>query len=148
MGRYCDWADVSGRYPEIAKSKDSTEVASGFIYFAEAELDSRLASKFTVPFSSNNVTAQDLAIDMTYLKVYQFKDPEKAEAIEKSVSARIDRLMKGESSMMTSSGDLLTSVGGTVYSTTGGYHPTFGMGDFGDLVVDSSQLQDEADARL
>lgn len=148
MGRYCDWAEVSGRYPEIAKSKDSTEVASGYIFFAEADIDSRLASRFTVPFSSNNVTAKDLAIDLTYLKVYQFKDPEKAKLIEESINARIDRLLAGGSSMMTTSGDTLTSVGGTVYSTTGNYAPTFGMGNVEDFLVNSAQLQDEADSRL
>lgn len=148
MGRYCDWAEVSGRYPEIAKSKDATDVASSYIFFAEADIDSRLASRFTVPFSSNNVTAKDLTIDLTYLKVYQFKDPEKAKLIEESINARIDKLLAGKSSMMTTSGDTLTSVGGTLYSTTGDYAPVFGMGNVEDFLVNSSQLQDEADSRL
>jgi len=63
--------------------------------FAIAELHARLAPGFTVPFSDNNMTAKDLAIDLTFAKVYRFKDIEKADAVMTYVGAQIDMLLGG-----------------------------------------------------
>lgn len=142
------WQDVAGRYEEVQKYKDATQSASHYLPYAIGELESRLAPKFTVPFSSNNLTARDLAIDLVYLKVYRWKaDPEKVERIEKHVADRIDALLAGKADMVLDDGTLATSIGGTIYSTTQGYDPVFSVLPIEDAVVDSAQLQAEWDAR-
>lgn len=102
-----DWADVVGRFPALS-GKDATEMTSNYITYAVAELEERLGGSFTVPFSSNNLTARDLAIDLTYCKLYRVAAPEKAEAIDKQVSARISALVAGNATMMLIGGTVAT----------------------------------------
>ena len=78
MGRYCTSSDCIARYNRLSKIDSAqTEIDSHFISFAENELDGLLSPKFTVPFSSNNVTAKDLAIDLTYLRAGNLKFEER-----------------------------------------------------------------------
>lgn len=143
-----NYGDVIARYPEQTALKDATQVNCNYIPYAVAEIESRLAPRFTVPFSSNNVTAKDLMIDATYLAVYRFKEPKKADSVEKRINDRIDKLLAGKADMMLSDGNKLTSIGGTIFGTTQNYHPVFGMGPIEDAVVDSSMISAEEDARL
>jgi hypothetical protein len=124
-------------------------VESHYILFAENDLDSRLGPYFAVPFSSNNVTATDLSIDLSYARVIIYDDPKKYEAIMGRVNGMIDDLIAGTVSMVTDSGDLITSSNANeAWSNTMGYHGAFGVGDFVDFQVDSSQLYDEESERL
>lgn len=148
MTAIINYADVIARYPEQASLKDATQVNSNYIPYAVAEIESRLAPRFTVPFSSNNLTAKDLMIDATYLAVYRFKEPKKAESVQKRLDSVIENLLAGKADMMLSDGNKLQSIGGTVFSTTKNYHPVFGMGPIEDAVVDSSMITAEEDARL
>lgn len=143
-----NWEDVAARYEEVQKYKDSTRTNSGYILFACAEVEEKLASRFTVPFSSNNLTAKDLMIDATYLKIFRWKaDKEKVERIEKHLESRIKALREGKADMMLDDGSKLLSVGGTVYSTVNDYHPVFYNGPVEDMVVDSSQIENEFNER-
>ena len=147
MGRYIDWSDVTKRYRGIGKDLDSTEVGSAYIPYAEAEVDGRLASKYTVPFSNNNLTAKDLAIDIVYLKAGNLK-VEETEKLQTMIDAKFERLLSSNEVMLTTSGDVINQgVAGTVWSTTQNYHPTFGMSHTEYLEVDSSMVSDEEDAR-
>lgn len=142
-----DWSDVNRRYPETLKLADATTADSSWVPFAIAELHGRLASGFTVPFSVNNMTAKDLAIDLVYAKVTRFKDHEKAAAVTSYVAGQIEGLLNGSLSMITSSGDTMNSVGGTVYSTTDTYHPVHGVGPVEYSVVSSAQIEAEQNDR-
>ena len=143
-----NWGDVIGRYPALAKARDATEVNTNYVLYAIAEVEGRLAPMFTVPFSSNNITAKDLAIDTTYAKWYRFNDPAKADAIDDHVNERIEALLSGQAAMMTSDGSIMHSVGGTVWSTTQDYTPVFDKSDPITWMVGSEELLDNADARL
>jgi len=142
-----DWSDITRRYPETAKLADATQADSSWVPFAIAELHARLAPGFTVPFSDNNMTAKDLAIDLTFAKVYRFKDIEKADAVMTYVGAQIDMLLGGTQKMITTSGDALASVGGTIYNTSDAYHPVHGMGPIEYAIVSSAQTIAEQDDR-
>lgn len=142
-----NWQDCTARYPELADLRDATQADSNYVMYAIAEVNARLSSKFTVPFSDNNLTAKDLAIDLTYSKIYRFKDPDKAAAVNSYVSVFIGDLIEGRAAMITSSGDVIDSVGGTIYSTTQDYHPVHGMSPTILLEVDSSQIISEESAR-
>ena len=142
-----NWSDVNRRYPETLKIADATQADSSWVPFAIAELHARLASNFSVPFSLNNVTAQDLAIDLTYARVYRYKDIEKAAAVTSYVASQITGLLNGNILMITTSGDTIPSTGGPVYSTTENYHPVHGMGPIEYSVPSSAQTIDEESAR-
>lgn len=142
------WKDVTDRYPEIVKgSGDATRVNSNHLLHGVAELESRLCDKYTTPFSSNNLTAQDLAIDLTFAKLYRYKDQKKVEQVEKYVDSRIEKLLNGEAAMITNTGEVINSIGGTVFSTTGNYHPVFGVTPVEALVVSSAEIIAEENAR-
>lgn len=142
-----DWSDVNRRYPETLKIADATQADSSWVMYATAELHARLARGFTVPFSSNNLTAKDLAIDLTFAKVYRYKDNEKAAAVTSYVAGQIEMLLAGTMQMLTTSGDGIATVGGPVFSTTQDYHPTFGVGPTEYAVVSSSENIAEQNAR-
>jgi len=163
MGRYIGWvADVVPRYPRVidigstgVSSVDVTvdppavNVSSAFVHYAEAHIEQVLGSGFTIPFSSNNVTAKDLMIDETFYRTQVFKDDEKSATMREQIDARIKALLSGDAAMITTSGDQLYQSGamGTIFSTTEDYHPVFGMGDVREFIVDSSQIEAESDAR-
>jgi len=147
MGRYIDWNDVAGRYPRISERGGANEVGSAYIDYAEVEIEGRL-TKFTKPFSSNNLTVKDLAIDLTYAKMMTTRDSEKATEMRDILDARMTRLNSGEEDMMTSSGDILANDVSNVWCETEDYTPVFGMGDVTDFQVDSARLFDEEQDRI
>lgn len=142
-----NWKDVNDRYPETLKLADATQADSSWVPFAIAELHARLSPGFTVPFSDNNMTAKDLAIDLTFAKLYRFKDIEKADAVLTYVGAQIDMLLAGSQKMITSSGDTLAAVGGTIYHTNDAYHPVHGMGPIEYAIVSSAEVIAEQEDR-
>jgi hypothetical protein len=145
---YANWGDVSGRYPEFTNVGGADIVNSHHIHGAEVALNGMLAGHFTVPFSSNNLTARDLTIDLTYIRYMRNKDPKRIEIMRKDFMDRIDRLRKGEDVMMTDSGDsLLKSGGEAIYSTTQTYHPTFDWDKPEYWFVDSSMIYDSRQDR-
>lgn len=144
---YIGWDDVMLRYPSIADVGGSKEVGSAHIQYAENELNGRLAPKFTIPFSSNNQTAKDLSIEMTYLRIGNFNTKER-EALKTSIDERIVRLLDGDENMVDDTGNTIQqSVGGTVWSNTKDYTPTFGFGDTEDFEVDPDLIDAEESAR-
>lgn len=138
-----NWQDVNQQYPETVKLTDATRADSWIIPNAIAELESRLAPGFTVPFSTNNITAKDLATAITFERLWRFKDEKKAKLVRDYVDSRIKDLLSGMADMMLSDGTALVTVGGTIYSTTDGYVPVFGMSPTEYSVVDSQQVYDE-----
>ena len=149
MGRYITWDDVTDRYTLLVKGSYSgaNEVESAFITYAENELDALLASSFTTPFSSNNQTAKDLSIDLTYCRAGNFKISERKE-FKEEIMEKINMLKNGDMSMLTDSGDLITSTGTSpTWSTTIDYHPVFGHGDDIHFEVDSAVVIDEDNDR-
>lgn len=142
-----DWSDVNERYPETLKLADATQADSSWVPFAISELYARLATGFAVPFSSNNMTAKDLAIDLTFAKVYRFKDVEKADAVMVYVGAQIDMLLEGKMQMITTSADVLVANGGTVTITGADNHPVFGVSPTEYAVVSSSEIIAEQNDR-
>lgn len=142
-----DWSDVNRRYPETLKLADATNADSSWVPFAIAELHARMAPRFAVPFSTNNETAKDLAIDLVFAKFYRWKNPEQAAAVNSYVAEQIKMLLDGKMAMITTSGDTISATGGTVFSTTEDYHPVFGMSPTEYSVPSSAQIDAEEDAR-
>ena len=138
------WKDVNDRYPETAKIADATQADSAHVAYAVAEIEGRLSPRFTVPFSLNNLTARDLAIDATAARLYRYRDTEKAESIENHLAERIAALLTGAADMITADGTVIDAgIADLIYSTTENYHPVFGMSPPELSVVNSAQIIDE-----
>lgn len=147
------WSQATLRYPELDKlaAVSSTSVTSAqilanqvdLIALAEAQVHGRLASRYTTPFSSTNLTARDLVIDTLFVQNIQSREPAKAEIINTSLEARYKSLLSGEAIMTLADGSAMVMVGETAWSSTMDYHPVFGMGDVAGMAVGSSQLIDE-----
>jgi len=128
MGRYATWsADFLPRYPLKADAFASSAIAeAACIQPAEADLDSRLGGRFTVPFSSNNQTAKDLTIDLAYLFLVEPDDEGKTRTMRARVDKAIEELNAGRRIMVTTSGEALqASTGGVAWSSTQGDRPIF-----------------------
>lgn len=144
------WPDVVARYPEMDKlpSGTSPEIQANLILMAEASVHSKLSSRYSVPFSSSNYTARDLAIDTLYVQNQLSRQPEKAQAVQDSLDARIKALLSGEAQMITAAGAVAsTMVGDTIWSSSQNYPPVFGMSDIEHSIVSSEQVYDENAAR-
>lgn len=142
-----DWNTAIRKYPELGTNtkRDSAEVDSYHVPFAVANLESALSGYFTVPFSSNNLTAVDLAVDLLYHRLTLGKT-DKAKDVYDRAMKKIECLKNGDEGMVLVDGTFLM-FNGNAYSSHGNYAPVFGMGQSVEFRVDSGQLQDEEDAR-
>lgn len=147
MGRYISYNDVIGRYPKSTDVGSSTFVESTYIRYSEAWVDGALSPGYSAPFSDNNLTVKDLAIDDTYMKILAFKDPEKAALIQDSLDMRVEMLLSGKAQMTLEDGTIIGKSVQTAWVETQDYTATFGVGDIIDMEVSSSRLHDEERAR-
>lgn len=149
MGQIIAWTDATARYPELDKlpNINAERVQDRLVLYAEAAVHARLSSKYSVPFSSNNITARDLATDELFVQNISARQPKVGKEVRDMLNKKYDMLLAGEMVMCTSSGDMISPTGSPVWSSTEGYHPAFGMGDIGVMAVSSSQLIDEDEAR-
>lgn len=146
---------VFERYPVLRRYADDSETqVNSLVYDAEFELNGMLASMYSVPFSETPPIIKDLATDLTYIKAIRYKDLEKAEDLQTLFDGRIERLKAGKDVIMTGSYTIIEpSLGAVdnalVWSSTGGYHPVFGMSDYEGTasLISSAQLQSEEDDR-
>lgn len=156
---YTNYDEVILRYNSIATWQTSdangsteTKVNSNLVYFAEVELNSKLAANFSVPFTTVYPTIKDLAIDFCYYKALSWRDPLKAKEIQEMLYERIDNINKGKDYIYTDSGTIVdpdAKGGPTIWSSTQDYAPTHSMLDAEDSVthIDSNYQQDLEDAR-
>ena len=138
MGRYIDWADISNRYPDVAKIGGSEAVSSYWLNYVEAELDARLAVRFTTPFTPTAPdVVKDIAIDMTYYRMTMRQKG--SDVIKKSIDERIMGLIDGT-----------FYIGGEATETTVawseqdkvGYHTAFGPDNEINWTVSSYFIED------
>jgi len=148
MPRYLEWDDVVNRYPRVTDLQDADEIAGTYIIYAEEEVESKLGAYFTVPFSSNNLTAKNLMIDLSYGKMLSFKDSKKSKSIVDMVNSRVSDLISGKQVMMTTGGDVIDIVRDSGWSNTESYTPSFDMNDPENQWTDEDQQEEEYDARL
>lgn len=123
MGRYINWDDVSGRYPDVARVSGAETISSYWLSYAEAEVDARLAVRYTTPFTPTAPDiVKDLAIDVTYYKMTLRQKG--SELIKASIDDRYAALINGTMAVPTSY-DTATSIAWSEQAQTG-YHTAFG----------------------
>jgi phage gp36-like protein len=125
MGRYIEWADVTGRYIDTAKyTGGEGGVGSYWLALAESEIDAFVAPKYTVPFSPCPLPIKDLCIDLTYYKMSMRQ--ESAKPLWEYIDYRLKAILNGTMTL-TTSGSALAQ--GTAWSENSGYASSFGPDD-------------------
>ncbi len=149
---FIQWDVVVKRYTQAARvNRGAEELRDSFIDPAEAELNGRLSGYFTVPFSGTNLTAVDLAIDLTFARMGVMKAKDLTTFIT-GIDTRIERIKLGKQAMMVSSSNntvnpVVASDKEGAWSDTKEFHPTFGHGSVEEFIVSSAQVRDERNAR-
>jgi len=140
-------AELLARY-NYFNTFSSTNVTDDLIYYAEAEINARLAPAFDTPFTAGHPTVKDLIIDLAYAKGGKLSDREDARA---AVIGRIEEIKKGNEYIYTGSGTTIAPLSGAdtdrIWSNTKDYHSTHSMLDAEDSMVSSSRIDDLEDAR-
>lgn len=139
---YVSAEDVSRRYRMF--DTNSMDTLQENIYYAEKEIESSLATVYTVPFTAPHPTVKDLVIDMTYIRYLRMIDPEKGMKLYDFIRKRLNRIQNGEEPLVTGSGTLQR----TIYSsdmpasTTDDYHPIHSLLDAEDNIIDQDLIDD------
>lgn len=144
MGRYISWADVTGRYNDFAKGPDATVAETSFVPQAEAEVDARLAVKYSVPFSPAPYLVKDLSIDLAYYKATIRQESSKL--IKEYIDARFKAIIDG-TMVLTNSAGVIGATGNFAWASNS-YHSSFGLDSEVNWSVDSGAISDIQDARL
>lgn len=129
---YITYGELLARYPQFQKWHEGNEalVNSFSIYLAEAELNSRLASAFTLPFTATYPVLKDITLDLCYAKMMLGQNPDNYKEFYDGVIDRINRLVNGDDLLVDSAGSVAVGaddVSSEIYSTTMDYHPTHSM---------------------
>lgn len=143
MGRYIVWTDVTNRYPDFAKGPDATLAEAAFVPQAEAEVDGRLAPKYSVPFSPAPYLIKDLCVDLAYYKATIKQESSKL--IYENLEARFKAIIDGTLLLTTSAG-VVGATGNQAWASNS-YHSAFGLDNEVNWRVDSQQVGDLQDAR-
>jgi phage gp36-like protein len=143
MGRYINWADVTGRYVDFATGPDASIAEAAFVPHAEAEVDARLAPKYSVPFTPAPYLVKDLSIDLAYYKATIKQKG--SEALKVYIDARFKAIIDGTLILTTSAGPVASLSGGGWASNS--YHSSFGLDNEINWRVDSNAVYDQQSAR-
>lgn len=143
MGRYIDWADVTGRYPDFAKGPDSTVAEAAFVPQAEAEVDARLAPKYTVPFSPAPYLIKDLCVDLAYYKATIKQESSKP--IKEYIDDRFKAIIDG-TLVLTNSDGIVAQTGNLAWASNS-YHTSVGPDSEVNWRISSQWIQDVQDER-
>jgi len=142
-----DYSDIAGTYRAVQEAAVTAEdVNSYHILYAQAEVEGVLGSAFTTPFSSNNLTAKDLIIQLTYSRIAPLSADERRN-IREDVLGRMQRILDGDEAMYVESGGVMERDTSVAWSTTEDYHPIFTVDKAENWVADSSQIEDLRDER-
>lgn len=149
---YITYAEVLERYPMLKTWITNSPQLNNDISFAEHELNGRLSTHFSTPFSGSHPTIKDLAIDLTYYRQFRFQDPDRAEKLKDAIIGRIEAIKNGDEYIWTDSNTAMgpdASKASEIWSNLENYQPAFSMLDADDPAtgIDQNRLDDEEDAR-
>ncbi len=147
MGRYIDWSHVTGRYKDASGFADAAVMGSYWIAHAEAEVDGRLALRYTTPFANTPtltpLLVQDLRIDVCYQKLNIAK--KKKQELADSIKSRFEGLIDG-TIIITDSGGPINGATNNAWCENS-YHTSFGMDSPLNWRVSSQSQMDIQDER-
>jgi phage gp36-like protein len=140
---YIDWSHLSGKYPVIAKDFDSSLANSYWIPGAENEVNSRLAVRYSVPFSPCPDMVKDLVVDLTYYKMtYRQENQDK---LKEYLDERFKGLADGTIALVTSV-SVAQNPSNFAWASNS-YHTSFGPDCVENWQVSSQWIEDTRSAR-
>jgi hypothetical protein len=130
---YVTYDEMILRYPVVKSNNMGTEaVNSDLIYYGEVEVNGRLGTNYTVPFSPPPPIVKDLAMDVAYHKFLRKKDPEEAAKLWKGILDTFIALNGGNDevpamALVSGSGTVIqpNNADSEFWSDANSYHPTF-----------------------
>ena len=144
---YASYANFTAVYSVAGLSQAALE--GHYLPSGSRWLDSRLSRAFTVPFSSNNLTARDMNIYSAMLLFLEGRTSKQDDAAElrRMLDGWVESLVEGNGVMSLSDDTTLISDGAQhdVWSTVQNYAPTFNMLDAEEQEVNTDRLDDELD---
>lgn len=146
---YATWNDIVAVDKTYSDRMGAELMNSGTIFFAEREIDSRLAPMFSVPFSGSPPTIRDLTVLETLRRLNIGNKEE--EYFRALVDEQVKRLLSGEALIVTGSGTTISPAstsGASVWAVDQDYKQTFDMRDPMEQAIDDDlidALDDEAD---
>jgi len=151
---YITYRELLARYPQFRAWHEGNEslVNSFCIAMAEAELNSRLATAYTVPFTTAYPVIKDLTFDLCYAKMMMSQNVEEYQKFYDNVIERINRLVNGDDLIYTDDGSTIspeTGASSEIWSSTMDFEPTHSMLDaeHPQSAVDQNLVQYEENRR-
>jgi len=148
---YATPTEFFNRYDLEVVGVNSAEVNDTWLPYGAVRINEALGKFYTLPFSSNNATANDLNIQFSYLGVLlRTRNIEDSDELEDSLDKRIKALTTGNGGMSLDDGALLSSNSSLskAWSSTEDYKGTFDMRQAEDQSIDKDLIQDEWDSDL
>lgn len=114
------------------KNVDESEVSSYWLVHGALRVNEQLGCAFTIPFSSNNLTAKDLSIHYAALGILKrTRNQTDSQELGDYLRSRITDILSGGCGMITTSGEALAPDKdnglNSAWSTNQNYNPTFDM---------------------
>jgi phage gp36-like protein len=152
--QYTNFDELVELYPKISTvSLTSANIHGIYISKAEGEINAKLAMRYTVPFSSDNVPpiiksiAQDISMYYLLRRIYTQNKKDKNPWLEEWKAARdlLDELAKGESILVDNSGIALDTRTDQqqIWSSTSTYKPAMDHREPIFQRIDPDRLDDE-----
>jgi hypothetical protein len=149
MTPYASWEDFSRTYSAEAFRISRIEVESAWLVHGYLRVNESLGRCFSVPFSSNNLTARDLNVQFAFLGILErTRNREDSIELRNSIMGRISDICSGNSPMITDEGQPIYGGENKIWSSIQNYKPVFDMRDPINQHVDSNRLDDEWDEVL
>jgi len=133
-----NYADMVGAYPSLGNGYTAEQVNSYHIPYAIAEMEAALGKMYTVPFSSNNTLAKDIAMRLTYARIGTGSTEAREQSREQAWDI-IEKLLTGKMSMVDGDGAALITE--APWFETDSYTPVFTRDDPEHWVEDPDRIE-------
>lgn len=158
MGKYTDSADIRKLFREVDSVPSFTdEDIEFYIRFAESEVDAKIATRYTLPFSQTPPVIRSIATEKSLIKVLDrfFTGQTEGEndwrnVRKKECDALLKDIVDGKMTLVDSAGAVIGArddIHG-ILSSTSEYTPTFDHGNAIFQEVDPDRIDDEEDEKL
>lgn len=153
MGIYTTAAKVFALYPKLKDMSLSDQQVGFYIDLAEAEINGRIATRYTLPFSTSPAMLESVATEYTLIKLmdrfFTAEAPTKGdwkEVRRRELKELLGGISDGTISLVNSSYGVITQdTALTISSDTETYTPTFNHLDPSMQKIDEDRLDSEED---
>lgn len=149
MESYATAANFTAVYS--LKGISETEISSAWLPYGTQRVNEVLGGWYTLPFSSNNITARQLTVDYAYLGVLiRTRKETDSKELKNELKERIASITSSGAPMFTDSAESIYPSADVnnvfkVYSSTKDYKPVFDLRDSEYQRPDPDQIREQFD---